>query len=233
MRAFRVILVVAVLLGASALAGVAQPQLGRSATAPAKTIAVSGHGTVTTVPDRASFDFTVETRAATATAALARNGDTAAALAQAARNAGVAPADLRTSQVSLAPQTNEDGTQVVGYVASTTVTAKTTLEKAGPLVDAAVKAGATGVSGPNLSRSDSDALYRDALAAAVADARQKATALAAAGGLTLGEIESLSEGGTATPLPFAAKAADSAGVAIEPGTQTVDADVSVVFAATG
>ncbi len=231
MRASRVILLAGVLLGASALAGVAQPHLGRSATPPAKTIAVSGHGTVTTVPDRASFDFTVETHAATATGAIARTSDAAAALAQAAKNAGVAAADLQTSQLSLDPQTNEDGTQVIGYVASTTVTAKTTLEKAGPLVDAAVKAGATGVSGPSLSRSDSDALYRDALKAAVADARQKAAALAAAGGLTLGEVQSLSEGGAATPLPFAAKTAD-AGVAIEPGTQTVEADVSVVFAAT-
>ena len=46
---------------------------GRRAAAPrpfgrhagARTITVSGHGTVTTVPDRASFDFTVETRAPT------------------------------------------------------------------------------------------------------------------------------------------------------------------------
>ena len=232
MRVPRILLLAVVLLGASALAGVAQPHLGRSATPPAKTIAVSGHGTVTTVPDRASFDFTVETHAATATAAIARNGDAASAVAQAARNVGVAAADLQTSQLSLNPQTNDDGTQVIGYVASTTVSAKTTLEKAGQLVDAAVKAGADGVSGPNLSRSDGDALYRDALKAAVADARQKAAALAAAGGLTLGEIQSVSEGGAPTPLPLAAKAADSAGVSIEPGTQTVEADVSVVFAAT-
>ena len=81
MRALRVILVASVLLAAAALAGVAQPHLGRSATPPAKTITVSGHGTVTTVPDRASFDFSVETHAATATAALARTSDAAAALA--------------------------------------------------------------------------------------------------------------------------------------------------------
>jgi hypothetical protein len=231
MRASRVILVAAVLLAASALAGVAQPHLGRSAAPPPKTIAVSGHGSVTTVPDRASFDFTVETRAAAATSAIARNGDAAAALVQAAKNAGVAAADIRTSQLSLNPQSNDDGTQIVGYLASTTVTATTTLEKAGALVDAAVKAGATGVSGPSLSRSDTDALYRDALKAAVADARQKAAALAAAGGLSLGGIQSLSEGGaTPTPLPFAAKSAAGA-VAIEPGTQSVEADVSVVFAA--
>jgi uncharacterized protein len=229
MRARWIVLLALVLLVASAIAGIAQPQLGHSAS-PARTITVSGHGTVTTVPDRASFDFTVETRAQTATGAISRNGDAAAALAQAARNAGVGDADLQTSQLSLSPQTSEDGTQVLGYVASTTVTAKTTIAKAGPLVDAAVKAGATGVSGPSLSRSDTDSLYRDALKSAVAAARQKALALADAGGMTLGAVQSIAEGTASSPLPFAAKASDAV-APIEAGTQTVEADVTVTYAA--
>lgn len=237
MPRFRRLLLAAVLLGgvlygASALAGVAQPQPGRSADTPAKTITVSGHGTVTTVPDRASFDFTVETRAETATGATARNGDAAAAIAAALRRAGVAAADLRTSQISLYPQTTEDGRSIVGYVASTSVSATAAIAKAGALVDAAVEAGATGVSGPSLARSDEDALYRKALADAVADAKEKASTLAAAGGVTLGGVQSLVEGGGATPVPqpYAVKATDS--TMIEPGTQTVTADVTVTFGAT-
>jgi uncharacterized protein len=119
---------------------------------------------------------------------------------------------------------------VLGYVASTTVTARTTIAKAGPLVDAAVKAGATGVSGPSLSRSDTDSLYRDALKSAVAAARQKALALADAGGMTLGAVQSIAEGTASSPLPFAAKAADAV-APIEAGTQTVEADVTVTYAA--
>ena len=52
------------LFGAAAIAGVAQPHLARSASSPspdAKTISVSGNGTVETVPDRATFSFTVPT----------------------------------------------------------------------------------------------------------------------------------------------------------------------------
>src|SRR5581483_8168211 len=118
-------------------------------------------------PDSASFDFSVQSRAATAKAALAQNAAAATDLIAALKGAGVASADLQTGQVSLDTQTSPDGTQVTGYVASNTVTAKTTIAKAGALVDTAVGAGATGVSGPNLSRSDSDALYQDALKAAV------------------------------------------------------------------
>ena len=231
MRLRTVLLVAAVLLVASAIAGVAQPRLGHSADTPARTISVSGHGTVTTVPDRASFDFTAETRAPTAAAAIARAGDASGAIAAALKDAGVAAADLQTSQISLSPQTTDDGTTIVGYAASTTLTSKTTIARAGTVVDAAVKAGANGVSGPNLSRSDEASLYDKALAGAVADAKRKAGALAAAAGLQLGGVQSLAESGAQTPLPLAAKADFS--TAIEPGTQTVGADVTVTYAATG
>jgi uncharacterized protein YggE len=236
MRLRYALLIAAVLLAASAIAGVAQPQLGRSAattaTTPAKTITVSGHGTITTVPDRASFYFTVDTRAQTAAGALGRNADAGTAVVAALKNAGVAAADIQTSQVYLSPQTNQDGTTIIGYAASTSIVVKATIAKAGSIIDAAVGAGADGVSGPSLSRSDEDALYRDALKNAVSDARDKAAALAPAAGLTLGDAQTIVEGGGQTPIPFAAgaKAADSS-VAIEPGTQTIEANVTVTYSA--
>lgn len=217
------------LFGAAALAGVAQPQLARSASGPtadAKSINVTGNGSIETVPDRATFSFTVTTQADTAKAALAKNGAAADAV-----GAALTGAKVQTSEVMLQPQMNDAGTAVLGYTASTTVTAEMELAKAGPLVDAAVDAGATGVSGPSWSRSDFNALYRQALQNAVADAKAKAQALADSGGLTLGSITAMTEGGgVVQPLPYAAAAAN--GIAkLEPGTQTVDASVSVTFAA--
>jgi hypothetical protein len=102
------------------------------------------------------------------------------------------------------------------------------------VVDAAVGAGADSVSGPALSRGDSAGLYREALRAAVDDAKAKAQALAAASKLTLGEVTSVAESGAA-PVPLASlagKAADSGSVVIEPGTTQVQASVSVTFSAT-
>ena len=177
------LLLAGVLLLASAVAGVAQPRFGHAATTTStKTITVTGNGSVTTVPDRAGFDFTVDTRGATAKAALAENSTAAAAVVAAVKNAGVADADIQTSQVSLSPQTNQDGTQIVGYSASTSISVKSTIARAGSIVDAAVAAGADGVSGPSLSISDQDAQYRDALQKAVAAAHAKAQTLADAAG---------------------------------------------------
>ncbi|HET8529070.1 MAG TPA: SIMPL domain-containing protein [Gaiellaceae bacterium] len=229
----RLLFLIGLFLLAAAVAGVAQPRLGRAAdTAPAgRTITTGGSGSVTTVPDRATFTFGADARAATAKAALAQANGAADALVAALKRGGVADADLQTSDVSLTPQTTQDGTRVTGYVASTSVTATTTIANAGPLVDAAVAAGATNVSGPSLSRADTDALYRDALKRAVADARAKADALAAASGLTLGAVRTVVEGGGATPVPLP-MAADGA-AKIEPGTQTVDATVTVTFDAAG
>jgi uncharacterized protein YggE len=119
---------------------------------------------------------------------------------------------------------------IVGYVASNTVTA--TIKRigdAGDIVDAAVEAGANQVSGPNLLASDQDAAYRNALKAAVADARGKAEALASASSSTLGKITAIVEGGGAIPMPLAAGAKDSS-APIEPGTQQIEATVSVTFA---
>jgi uncharacterized protein YggE len=213
---------------AAAVAGVAQPHLGRAADTPpaGRSITVNGTGGVTTVPDRATFSFDADARAATAKAAISQANDAADAVVAALKKAGVAAADLQTSQISLDPQTTDDGTRVTGYVASSSVTATTGVANAGSLVDAAVDAGATSVSGPSLSRADTDALYADALKQAVADARTKAQALASGSGLTLGTVRTVIEGGSAMPMPLGI--AEGA-AKIEPGTQTIEASVTVTF----
>jgi uncharacterized protein YggE len=221
----KIMLAVLALFGAAALAGVAQPQPAHSADPSAKTITVTGTGSVETVPDRATFSFTVRTNADTAKDALAKNGAAADAVAAALKGAQV-----QTSDISLDQRYDDSGNPIAGYTATTTVSADAPLSSAGALIDAAVEAGATSFSGPSFSRSDEDALYRDALKDAVANAKAKAEALAAASGLTLGDVQTVGEGSQApVPLPLA-QAADGA-AKIEPGTQEIDATVTVTFAA--
>jgi uncharacterized protein len=138
--------------------------------------------------------------------------------------------DLQTQEVSLYPQTDDRGT-VTGYSAQNTVSAKATIANAGGLVDAAVGAGANTVQGPTLDVSDSDALYRDALKQAVADARAKADALAQAGGFAVGPVYAVTEQTDTAPQPVwqAAAAAKASSTPVEPGTQDVTADVTVSF----
>jgi uncharacterized protein len=232
MRLRWILFLAGLLLVASAIAGVAQPRFGHSATTTpaATTITVNGTGSVTTVPDRATFGFTIDTRAKTATAALAQNSTDAAAVIAALKAAGVSAANLQTSQVSLMPQTSQDGTTIVGYAAQNSVTVRTALGSAGTIVDAAVGAGANGVSGPSLDVSDQSTLYRDALHKAIDDAKLKAQSLADAAGLSLGAVQSISEGGSASPIPMADKMS-AAGAPIEAGTQQIQASATVTYAA--
>ena len=223
----------AVLFAVAAVAGVGRPApasgAASSTQAQPSVVTTTGHGDVTAVPDEAVVTAGVNTHAATAAAALAQNAQAMQQVIAALKNAG--GSELQTQEVSLDPQTDDQGT-VTGYVAQNTVSAKAKIATAGALIDAAVGAGANTVDGPSLDVSDSDALYRKALEQAMADARAKAQALAQAGGFTVGPVFSVTEGSTApVPQPVwrAAAAGAPASTPVEPGTQDVTADVTVSF----
>jgi uncharacterized protein len=237
MNRLRTILLIAgVLLVAAAIAGVAQPHLGRSATpTTGSTITVTGSGTVDSTPDQASFDFGMTTNGATAAQALRRNSAQARSIIDALKKAGISSADIQTTQVSLWPQTSSNGLKIIGYQASNSVNVAAALARSGDIVDAAVGAGANNVDGPNLDTADRTALYNQALDKALSDAKQKAQAIASATGLTLGTALKVHEGEASTPIVYgeamAAKAA--AGPPIEAGTQKIQASVTVTYSAGG
>jgi uncharacterized protein YggE len=222
------------LAAAAVFSGIGRPEAARSETAPATGgITTSGMGTVETVPDRASFSFGVETVASTAREALEANGERLRRVIGSLQDAGVAAKDIRTQQLSLQARYADDGKTVTGYAATNTVQAEIReLARAGATVDAAVEAGANQVWGPSLSRSDRDALARDALRKAVADARAKAEALADAAGVRLGGAVRIVEGTPAyePPMPYAERAAAlDAATPIQPGTEQIEATVTVTF----
>lgn len=223
------LLAVAAVAAAVAFAGVGRPEAAHGDSTQTSVVTTNGHGVVTAVPDEATVSAGVHTNAATAAAALAENARTANAVVDALKRAG--GSGLQTQQVSLYPQTDEQG-NVTGYTAQNTVSAKAKIADAGALIDAAVAAGANTVDGPSLDVSDSDALYREALKNAVDNARAKALALADAGGFGLGPVTTVVEQGAASPpvfQPVAAAARDAGSTPVEPGTQDVTADVTVSF----
>jgi uncharacterized protein YggE len=232
----RLLLLSLLACAAVAFAGVARPDAASSASpTTARTVTVNGNGAVHVVPNRVSFSFGVTTEAKTARAALAANSAAMNKVIAALRAQGVPNADIQTSSVSLSERMSDDGKTLLGYSASNqvTVTSKN-IAASGALVDAAVAAGANNVQGPSLSRSDQDSLYRAALRAAVADARAKALVLAAASGAHLGRVVTIIEGGGATPVPTPtagfAKDSAAAPTPVQPGTEEIDASVTVVYA---
>jgi uncharacterized protein len=233
MKLVRITVIAAAGVAIATFAGVFQPSGAQSARAtdPSGGITVLGTGSANVTPDRASFAFGTVSQAATANGALTASSQSVARVIAALKKAGVAQADIQTSDVSLSPRMNENGNEIVGYTASNSVTA--TIKKlgdAGDVVDAAVGAGANQVYGPNLLASDQDAAYRNALKEAVAQARTKAETLATASNSTLGKITAIVEGGGSMPMPMAVGAAKDSSVPIEPGTQKIEATVSVTFA---
>jgi uncharacterized protein len=234
MKPVRIAVVAAGVLALVALAGVLRPSGAQSAAgdAPAGGITVTGNGSVTVTPDGGTMSFGTVSQAKTAATALAAGSQAVARVIEALLNAGVAKKDVQTSEVSLSPRTNENGDEVVGYTATNDVTANVRgIGDLGRAIDAAVKAGANQVYGPGLLASDQDAAYRRALEAAVADARAKAETLASSSGTTVGKITTIVESGaTPEPLPMATVARDAAATPIEPGTQTIEAIVTVTFA---
>ena len=235
MRIRHIVWISALVLFASAIAGVGAPRLIRADTGdpPPGTLSVLGTGSVTTTPDTARLSAGMTTQGSTASEAMDANATAMAKVIAALKDAGISSKDLQTEFVSVNPRYDDAGQAVTGYTATNSVSAVVRgLADVGDVIDAAVAAGANNVSGPSLARDDQDKLYRDALQDAVADARQKATALASAAGVSVGKVRSLSESPQSVgPIAYDALAAKSAGsTPIEPGSAEITATVRVVFA---
>ena len=237
MRPVRIAAVALLVLAAAAIAGIGRPDFVWSqdsesdAAGPVRSITVNGSATVTTTPDEATFTFGIDARGETASGALSAASAAIKKVTDAMKDAGVDAKDIQTQDISLSTLTSSDGRHIDGYAANASITVHSKdLDQAGQLVDAAVSAGANTVYGPSLSRSDAEELAEQALGDAVADARRKAEALAEAAGGTLGQVISVAESGSAVPpMPYMAREALAADLPIEPGTQDLQASVTVVF----
>jgi uncharacterized protein YggE len=215
------------LVTAATAVAVLQPSGAGAVDPPASvdSVTVSGQGVVLAVPDRAEISAGAETRAATARGALQANAVAMERVLQALRAGG--GTDVTTQTVSLSTSFDNQGTPN-GFIASNIASATVAFDKAGALIDGAVAAGANTVYGPSPSRSDADALYRQALAKAVADAAKRAAVLAKAAGRELGRVTSISESGAA-PVPVFSKAAADASTPVESGPQETTASVNVTY----
>ena len=153
------------------------------------TITVQGTGLVEARPDQTEFSAGVRVTSPTAAAAVAAGSEQAAAVRQALENAGVPAENITTEAVWLRAQytyTNaariRDGFE---YRMEFSVQVPEGVE-AGAALDAAIAGGANSTGSLQQTMADADALYNEALGAAVESARQSAEQLAAASGKKLG-----------------------------------------------
>lgn len=227
---------------AIALSGTMTPALADAAKPP--TISVSGSGSVTFAPDIARISLGVRAQSPTATGAANIINGRAASVIAALRKQGIADADITTSDYAIQYQVPDNGgvqpnaSMSVAprrlpqgfYVATETVDVKASIAKAGPVLDAALAAGADETNGISFDTSQRTTLYREALSRAVADARAQAEILAKAAGVSIAGIESIGVGGGPAPIePMVRMAAAASPATVMGGTGTVDASVQIVF----
>lgn len=201
---------------------------------------VAATGRVARTPDLATITAGVVTQAPAAATALSDNARNMDAVVKALRAAGIAPRDLTTSTVALAPQYRyQDGKPpvITGYQATNSVAVRfRDVARSGTVLDALVRAGANQIDGPNLSLSDPEAALDQARAQAVTKARARAELYARAAGLSVARIVAIDEAGEnggdrPRPMPMlrvAAAQADAATVVL-PGETDVTATVNVRF----
>lgn len=160
-------------------------------------IVVSGTGEVTVPPAKASFSIEISTTAPTAGAASAENARLSRLVTEGLHSANIRSGEVTSSQISVGPQWAYDEStrrqRRTAYAATNSIQIQTEqLDRVGAYIDAALSAGATGVSEVSYAEKDPAAVRRQALGEAVAAARRDAEAMAQAGGGRLGELELLS-----------------------------------------
>jgi uncharacterized protein YggE len=200
-------------------------------------ITVVGEGTIRAEPTIAYVSTGVQTRGQNAQEAQNENTRLMNAVIAAIKAKGVVDQDIRTSGVNLSPVYDRQPNQIAGYQATNTVRVTVQdVKKVGEILDATVQAGANLASNIQFDIKDDTELRKQALDRAVKEARTRADAIAAAAGLRVVGVQSMTDESSGRPeFPEMARAqamaADSAGpVPVQPGQLAVTARVRVVFA---
>jgi uncharacterized protein YggE len=210
-------------------------------TATPSTLSVSGSGSVRVTPDVASLSVSVARSAARSSAALSAANLRVGAIVAAVRAAGVPRVGIQTDSIDVSGATVRVGPRkhrrrVKRFTATESLSITSTTSIVGRVIDAATRAGADSIDGPDFSFSDPSAGVVAATNAALADARRRANAAAATLGYSVTGVQSVDLNPQSTVVsPVRGGAAPGATSTpstptnIHPGAEEVDATVAIVF----
>lgn len=227
----------------------AAPALAQTAPVPMaeRTIRVTGMGEVQTQPDEAQMAFAVETVAVTAQEAGRENARLMDRVIGALVAAGVPRSDLETRGYALHPEyAHDEGRReprIRGYRASNQVLLRTrSLDRVGEFIDLALGAGANRMDGISFQLRDSAPAEAAALRNAVERGRAAAQGIADALGVRLGPVlDASTTSEIIRPYPvmmdramrMEAAAAPPPPTPIQPGEQTIRAQITLVYSISG
>jgi uncharacterized protein len=213
---------------------------------PVPVLSVNGNGEVQVAPDTALVRLGVTRQAQTGQAAQQGVNTVLRAILEGITALGVAERHIQTSQLTLFPIYAQERPEpmreprqprIVGYQATSTVTVRVEdLDQVGPVIDAALTAGANQFEGVHFTLRDDTQVREQALSEAVREARSKAEVIARALNVRLDSVIEVAEGGVSfIPPPYpgremmAMRAAADTATPVSPGEVTVTANVTIRY----
>lgn len=206
--------------------------------ADAATLTVTGSGTATVTPDKASISIGVQTVDPSSKTAQDKNSKDVNNVIDVLINAGVDEKDITTSSFDLYANYDysKDVSELTGYTVTTMLTVKNLkVDDVGELLDDAGDAGVNVINGISFDYSETEAAYDQALDAAMDRAQEKAQKLAEKEGCRLEKILSVQEGNdtgyssTRDAKEYGAANAGDTGMNVMPGEDDVTATVTVTY----
>ncbi len=190
--------------------------------APAEhTIMVSGDGEVIAAPDFSTITIVVQGSSETSEEAVLKCENLTEQVQEIAAAQGVLARNLTTAGVTLSTHQRESDGAITGYVATDTITIIVgVVSKVNAILSPIIDARITESYEVTYSLTDASAAYNEALAAAMADAYEKASAIANAGDVAIDTIVSVEETPGEDQL---------VGVAFESSAIAVNAKVTVTY----
>lgn len=204
------------------------------------TIMLSGEGKVTAIPDIAQIFLGIQTEKAKVVDAQKENTEKMNQLIKELKKMAIEAKDIKTSNYSIYPQYDwlNNKQLLRGYQVNQTIEVKIRdLDKVGSIIEVAGRLGANQVGGLNFTIDEPEKLRQQAREKALANAKDKAEALAKIAGVKLGKLVSFAEeSGGLTPYPiYRSYALEAKGVGggeapeVQPGSQDVIVNVTVTY----
>ncbi len=234
-----IMLMVAMIIGTIVINAPSEVAMADVSATDPRLVSVNGTGEIKVTPDLAYIDLGVQTKYADAAKAQQENAKLMKAVVDAIKAAGIKAEDIKTTGYNLYQTYDyyENKQSDPYYIANNTVNVKIKdITKVGAIIDTATLAGANTINSIRFTVADDSVHYAKALEIAMANAKNKATAIMKTFGKAPGlpfAVNEVSNGGILYYDYAPAKAMEdmAAGVStpIESGEITITANVSVSY----
>lgn len=197
------------------------------------TITIEGSSNLSVEPDTASINIGISTNSSNAKTAQENNAKIVNNIYNNLYSLGLSKSNIETANYNFSPMYDNENNKINGYSVNNTITITTNnTSSIGEIIDASLQAGANQVNSITFSRKNATSLKQEALKQAVADAKNKANAIAKELNVEIINVISVNEQNVSVYSnrlnSYALKSAEI-GTTISSANVDVSATVNIVF----